>query len=380
MVSSPSPSVGGPSTSTSFSSRTPVSGQREGVTSADPGSSLDCLEIIRDNFRDQGIPADVAALAARARRPSTLRTYDSRLSKFREWCTGAQVCPSTASLAEVSSFLKYIFDLGRQVSTIKNYRSAIAVIHKGFSDGSTIGNSTFVNQLLRGMANDRPRTRSLSPSWSISEVLSKLARAPYEPLHRASLADLTHKTLFLVAVASARRRSCLHALSVKPGHIRFENHGVRFIPDHTFLPKNQTLDFIPGDIFIPELKTLSSIPEDKYWCPVRSLRWYLNRTEKIRSSSSLFIIPSSPFGAASRDTISRWIVEVISPHAQGRVTAHEVRGQAASRALFAGVDLQDILKAAAWKTPTTFVACYLSDTLSAEASFGRATILGSSRL
>ena len=113
------------------------------------------------------------------------------------------------------------------------------------------------------------------------------------------------------------------------------------MPDLLFLPKIQTLDFLPGDIFIPELKTMSSISEDKYWCPVR-LKWYLNRTEKIKSSSNLFIIPSSPFGAASRDTISHWLVEVFSPLAQGRVTAHEVRGQAASRAFFADVDFQVI--------------------------------------
>ena len=95
-------------------------------------------------------------------------------------------------------------------------------------------------------------------------------------------------------VFPARRRSCLQALSVKPGHIRFENHGVRFIPDHEFLPKNQTLDFVPGDIFIPELKTMSSIPEDKYWCPVRALKWYLKRTEAIKSSSRLIVLPSTP--------------------------------------------------------------------------------------
>ena len=190
---------------------------------------------------------------------------------------------------------------------------------------------------------------------------------------------MTRKTLFLVAAASARRRSCLQALSVKPGYLRFEPHGVRLIPDPEFLPKNQTLEFIPGDIFIPEIKTLSSVSEDKLWCPVRALKWYIKRTESLRQSPRLFILPRAPHTAASKDTISRWLTEVIAPHAQGRVRAHEVRGQAASRALFSGVSVQDILKAAAWKTPSTFVSCYLTDTLSAEAAFGRAVLTGSAR-
>ena len=287
--------------------------------------------------------------------------------------------PTSASLEQVSRFFKCLFDEGKQVSTIKNYWSAIAAIHKAFSDGSAVGDNPIMAQLIRGTGNARPVVRSLTPSWSINQVLRALATAPYEPMHSSSLPLLTRKTLFLVAAASARRRSCLQALSVKPGFLRFEPHGVRLIPDPEFLPKNQTIEFVPGDIFIPEIKTLSSVSEDKLWCPVRALKWYLKRTESLRQSPRLFILPRAPHTAASKDTISHWLTEVIAPHAQGRVRAHEVRGQASSRALFSGVSVQDILKAAAWKTPSTFVSCYLTDTLSAEATFGRAVLTGSAR-
>lgn len=94
----------------------------------------------------------------------------------------------------------------------------------------------------------------------------------------------------------------------------------------------------------------------------------------MRASDRLFVLPRRPFTAASKDTISRWLTEVITPHAGGKVRAHQVRGMAASKALFAGVPIEDILKAAAWKTPSTFVACYLSDTLAAETAFGRAVL------
>ena len=267
-----------------------------------------------------------------------------------------------------------LFHEGKQVNTIKNYRSAIAVVHRGFPDGSTVGSSQVIQQMLRGMSNSRPMVRPLPPTWSINGVLRALAGEPYEPLHAAPLELLTRKTLFLVAAATGRRRSCLQALTVKPGHIRFEGHGVRLIPDPEFLPKNQTLDFLPGDLFIPEIASASSVREDRKWCPVRALKWYLHRTKDIRTSQRLFVLPRSPFTAATKDTISRWLTEVIKPHAQGRVWAHEVRGQAASKALFAGVPIEDILRAAAWKTPSTFVACYLTDTLAAEAAFGRAVL------
>ena len=163
-----------------------------------------CLEVVRDSLRAQGLPEDIASLAAGSRRPSTFRTYDSRLSRFRKWCSENQASPTSASLEQVSRFFKCLFDQGRQVSTIKNYRSAIAAVHKGFPDGSSMGNNPILAQLLRGMSNARPVVRSLVPSWSINQVLEALAAAPYEPLHDTSLPLLTHKTLFLVAAASGK--------------------------------------------------------------------------------------------------------------------------------------------------------------------------------
>ena len=244
----------------------------EGVASEDPGPSPDCMEIVRNSLRAQGIPEDIASMAASARRPATIRTYNSRLAKFGGWCADHATSPTEASVVQVSKFLMSLFEEGKQVNTIKNYRSAIAAVHRGFPDGSAMGTNRVLSQLLQGMSNARPVVRSLAPSWSLSGVLRALASEPYEPMHSCSLELLTRKTLFLVAAASARRRSCLQALSVKPGHIRFENHGVRMVPDPSFLAKTQTLTFVPGDIFIPEISSASSVAEDRKWCPVRALK------------------------------------------------------------------------------------------------------------
>uniref|UniRef100_UPI0039810B61 site-specific integrase n=1 Tax=Salmonella sp. s55884 TaxID=3159683 RepID=UPI0039810B61 len=95
---------------------------------------------VRDKFRAEGLQDDVANLAAESRRPSTIRTYNSRVTRFRDWCTPRKIPICSASIADIPSFLKHIFDEGKQVSTIKNYRSAIAAIHTGFADGSFLGN------------------------------------------------------------------------------------------------------------------------------------------------------------------------------------------------------------------------------------------------
>ena len=239
-----------------------------------------------------------------------------------------------------------------------------------------MGSNRTLHDVVRGLFHGpNRRQRTLAPSWSLDEVLRALAEPPYEPMHSSTLELLTHKTLFLVAAASARRRSGIHALSLKEGLIRFEQDGVRLLPDPAFLAKNQTASFTPEEIFLPAIGSISTIREDKRWCPVRALRWYIDRTKLVRRSDRLFLLPRSPYSPASKATLSRWIRDLIGKHTEAdQPRAHDVRGLASSRAWSAHVPLEDILRAAGWKTPSTFIACYLTPTLPPDGSFARAAL------
>ncbi|XP_033633155.1 uncharacterized protein LOC117294748 [Asterias rubens] len=153
----------------------------------------------------------------------------------------------------------------------------------------------------------------------------------------------------------------LHALSVETGHIRWEPGGVRLVPTTGFLTKNQSSSFTPPDIFVPDIKSFSSEAKDKLWCPVRALKWYLNRTKSLRTDhQKLFVTTTPPFRLASQCTISRWIVTAICyvpggwPATENAIRAHDVRGVAAC-----------------WKCPNTFSELYLKDVLKADGRAGR---------
>ena len=344
---------------------------------------LSGVALIRESFIQAGLSQEAADLASQGRRPSTLGLYSKRLRLYGEWCSSRTVNPSNATLGEIADFLLYVFNLGRQVNTIRGYRSAIAAIHSGFADGSSISNSTSLNHLIKGMFLKRPTLRPLIPVWSLTSVLETLASAPFEPLHSCDLKFLTLKTVFLVSLASGRRRSAIQALSASRGHLNFLPHGVRLIPEPAFLAKNQTVDFLPHPIFIPKISSFSSVREDKVWCPVRALSWYVERTKAFRTPSkmALFLTHRAPHDRASASTISRWIVEAISANPQsltgpGTPRAHDVRGVAASWALFQGVPLDEILRNAVWKNPNSFISCYLTDVLRDEGRFGRAALSG----
>ena len=366
----------GPPVQTSQQGQPVNPAERSDLASTFRPPSSDSLETFIQRLQSQGLSQEAARIAADARRPSTRSTYDSRLQRFRQWAEERDINPMEASLETVSDFFLTLFNEGKQVSTIRNYRSAIASIHSGFSDGSTLGSNEAISQLLKGMFNRRPPRKPLIPAWSINDVLTSLASSPYEPIQNATLEHLTHKTLFLIAAASARRRSELHALSVNRNLLRFSNRGVFLLPDPQFLTKNESISFAPAEVFLPDIASSSSIYEDRKVCPVRALKWYLEKTKPIRTSDALFILPKSPYNRASKDTLSRWLVNLITPHVtdgQG-AHAHQLRAQSSSTAWFRGVHLDDIIKAAAWKTPSTFVSCYLTNVALKDGHFGRAAL------
>ena len=107
------------------------------------------------------------------------------------------------------------------------------------------------------------------------------------------------------------------------------------------------------------------------------------RTKDLRSSTSLFVTTTAPHGAASRDTVSRWLVQCIKLAGDdvlqaGPVRAHDTRALSTSWALFNGATVEQIQKAAFWANPNSFVSCYLKDVVAHEASFALAS-LGVSR-
>ena len=58
------------------------------------------------------------------------------------------------------------------------------------------------------------------PAWDVSLVLQSLTGAPYEPLRMCEERFLAQETLFLLALASAKRIGELHALSYRVSHTR----------------------------------------------------------------------------------------------------------------------------------------------------------------
>ena len=185
---------------------------------------------------------------------------------------------------------------------------------------------------------------------------------------------LTFKTVFLIAIATARRVSGIHAISGLASDILFASRNssvtLNFLPE--FRAKNQAVQDLNRPLTIPGLKALLC-PEDadRLLCPIRALLYYLDRTKDHRQDKRrLFLSLNSKHKKdIQKGTIARWIRTLIhlaysqcaSSLTPISTRAHETRAIASSMAVALGASLENVMRTAYWKSQTTFLHHYLRD-------------------
>lgn len=96
-------------------------------------------------------------------------------------------------------------------------------------------------------------------------------------------------------------------------------------------------------------------------CPLNCLAVYVDYTAALRQkdSDALFICLKRPHKEVGSSTIARWIKQgLISAGINNDFGAHSTRGSASSKAAQAGVLVDQILKAANWKSDSVFKNFY----------------------
>ena len=339
-------------------------------------SKSPCLAPRATAIKEQGFSEAVAARIEAPQRRSTRSVYEAKWAVFTKWCISHQVDFRSPPLKSVADFLMHLFeDRKLQLSTIDGYRSAIA--DKLGSTMLDISKDNNLTRLLESFHRDRPKGRRGIPSWNLSLVLHQLTKAPFEPLKGACLKHLTFKTVFLLALGSGKRRSEIHAWQHKNIRHRSDWSKVSLFPSPSFLSKNQLAKEGPNSV-APVVKpalapTLDkSLKSDRSLCPIRALRYYLDRTSDIRHGKELvFVSFKKGFDQdITPATISSWIKQTVilcyelsdhQDHTLHQVKAHDVRAFAASKAFQSGMSLEQILSACHWKSHNTFTQFYLKD-------------------
>lgn len=148
-----------------------------------------------------------------SRAASTNKQYRSKWNYFVHWATSSGRDPCAASLPLLSEFLLHVFnDRKVSVRTAKNYRSAIA-----FYGRSTLGyeipeQDPIISDLFRSFKREQPIPSRHVVQWDVALVLKFFSSGRFRHWDTISDRDLTWKTTFILALATGKRRSELHAL------------------------------------------------------------------------------------------------------------------------------------------------------------------------
>ena len=295
---------------------------------------------------------------------------------LKKWCRENSVDFSTPSVKQISDFFMYLYqDLNRRPSTIDGYRTAI--VDTLGPTAHHIAHNADLHRLLSSFHRDRPKSSRNLPKWNLSVVLNKLTKAPFEPVKDTDLKHLTLKTAFLLALASGKRRSEIHAWVTNKVSNLGQWEKVALFPSSDFIAKNQLAregSQSVSPVTIPALTIIvdRQFKEDRTLCLVRALRYYLDRTKDLRGSRSLLFI-SFKKGHTSDirpATLSSWLKQTIllcykQADQQAldlvQVKAHDIRAFVASKAFYGGVSVDQIMQACHWKAHNTFTNFYLKD-------------------
>ncbi len=107
------------------------------------------------------------------------------------------------------------------------------------------------------------------------------------------------------------------------------------------------------------------------------LKEYLQRTRQHRTRfSQLLLSYIKPFKPISKNTVSRWVKQVLRSSGidTDKYSAHTTRAASTSHCKAKGLSLQDIMASAGWSNSETFARFY-EKPLDSEQNFGN-TILG----
>ncbi len=199
---------------------------------------------------------------------------------------------------------------------------------------------------MRAVFQLRPALPRYSVTWDSNVVLRYLSKL--YPLARLTLQTLSKKLAMLIALISGRRHQALHMLHI---------HNMSVTPNRVSFTFGDLLKTSRPGMHAQEI-CLPAFPTDHSLCVVSTLNAYLERTRLLRGREShLFISCVKPHARVSRNTISRWIRDImVSAGIDIRIFhPHSTRAAAVSKA---SIPVDTILRTVGWSRESTFRKFY----------------------
>lgn len=175
------------------------------------------MEAVKQLLRMSGFSRKASTVIASSDSP--LNLYQGKRKIFLGWCNERKIHPLKTAVKDVADFLLYLrHKKNLSVSAIKGYRAALSKVFK--TSSIDLFMSWELSDLVKHFEKSCSPRVLTPPEWDVIKVLSSLTKSPYEPIKTSLDQDLMLKTVFLLALASAKRIGELHGISPEVTHTR----------------------------------------------------------------------------------------------------------------------------------------------------------------
>ena len=300
-----------------------------------PNTEIHDLSLVRTAIIDHGTSQESCELIMSSWKTGTKRQYGPYIRNWERFCYQRGIDPISPSIADGLQFLTNLFHNGLGYSAINTARSALSTVIS-LSGGITFGSHPLVCRLLKGVYTERPALPRYNVTWDVNIVLKYLSDIPLQDIN---LKSCSHKVVMLLALLTGQRCQTLHAITL--------NEMTLSASKCVIAVKSLLKTSRPNHRLSPiELRAYS---ENANICVVSYLKSYLKLTHSVRGEcQKLFISYVKPHRAVSKDTISRWIKDVLQKSGVDTsvFTAHSTRSASTSAAKVSQVPMEQILNAA----------------------------------
>lgn len=299
---------------------------------------------------------------------STIKQYNTTLKIWWAYCKSVNIDVFNPPKSAVLSFLTQQFNGGCSYGTLNSHRSAIAAIV-----GNNIGSDECVKRLLKGAYKLKIPRPKYSSTWDPQLVLNLIGT--WFPHNTLSLENITKKLVVLLAICTAHRVQTLSLITLE--NIQYSQNGIKI--NITNIIKTSAPGREQPILFLPYFN------EDKSICPATALSDYISSTKNIRSDQStgkLLLTFKKPHKAATTQSISRWIKQVLLKSGIDitRFSAHSTRHASTSAASAAGVNIETIRRTAGWTNTSNAFTKYYNRTVIDEGNFARSVCLSNNNI
>ena len=306
---------------------------------------------LQDIWEEHAIEWDLETrtLLEHSLRPSTLKSYDGVLTKFRTFCTTNSYDYFPTSTATVAHFFRELAQgTERPGPILISASAAIAGMYKGspHEDPTKSELLTMLKQALVNTGTKRPRRNT--PTFPIDKLANYISDFGENGV--MTIEKLRAKAVCLLALVGLFRPSDLALITMDQvtlatSTVTFANFGGKTDKD------------MAG---IPTTVTASSIPQ---LCPVRALTSYITRTQDTRAhitDKPVFIYLNSKTPAAlGTQRIAKIMTQTLKDAGIDETTARSFRKTGASAAINRGTDPDLVMKLGRWKSVDVFYKHYV---------------------